>query len=148
MRKISKEEKKFFDFFQLGEPYMKTVRWNQGWDAHCDDWYYSSESFKDLGIKLSIKEVNKRIEEAKKEKPEDIKHGGFCFSGGCFVEAYLFHPVITKERLIKLLCVLSQTGKQLPPVKNEKELIKACTLLLTGDRKYEKEIKKIFKEEY
>ena len=104
-------EKKFFKVFGIGTPTIKCVEWDNGMFSHYDDWYYINRTFKELGIKMNINKLNALIKECKKVDPKNIKHDGYCFSNGCFVNAFITYPQITSDILLKLICILVQWDK-------------------------------------
>ena len=132
--------KKFFEKFDLLKPMIKKVNWYGGPDAHADDWYYSYAYLCEEKIDMTVEDVNKRIEECKKKKPEDIKHGGFCFDRGCYVEAFYDEPILTDEIYLKLLSNLEIEFNH-TPVEEIKTRILKESLTLSIDV-----VKDIFKD--
>ena len=55
---------------------------------------------------MNINKLNALIEEYKKDDPKNIKHDGYCFSNGCFVNAFITYPQITSDILLKLMCLV------------------------------------------
>lgn len=103
---MTEVEEKFFDVFGIGTPTIKCVEWDNGMFSHYDDWYYINRTFEELGIKMNINKLNALIEECKKDDPKNIKHDGYCFSNGCFVNAFITYPQITSDILLKLMCLV------------------------------------------